>query len=782
MAIDDRLKYIAARAKEAGKTLDQPPELSPEQLAAVRHLTQDTGRTGAIRMVQGSAGTGKTDQVINVAKQAWEQAGYKVIAATPTAKAARVLQRATGLNVQTITKAMADYELPWGGILIHHLRQLKNELLGKRTRPLPKPRPVPLDPKCILLVDEAGMVGTRGHLMLAQQANKSGATLALLGDRFQLPPIERGAPFQSLSHRVGCVELTDIQRQQADWARRVAKLAAAGEVPQALQILAEHNAIHARDTVAKAAGAMVDRWAALGAVRDPQQAIMLATTNDECEALNQLAQRRRLAENVMSAKRSVPIRDEDLARGINYASRVYQGDQVLITRNCSAINVQNGTVGTVIGINPLTNNVTVQFDTGESAIIPAKNFPHLRLGYAVTTYKAQGDGHPNVLVLVTESPQSQPAFYVQMTRAYGTTEIFTTRGLWNPEQQAVSQSPLAEFLSRQPDLRLASDLMDVARDRAQADGTTLPPLEINFPKPPSGPGSPSAPPAPASNEVPPQVAGEPIPPSSRLSPDTPPKSGETPVVQVTPDSLPSFSDWTFSDPSSRTIDAASATQPEAASAMPMPLPLPPQKRKKKKKKRPSEVSDFETPDDEEPQANLTEEITPEPEIGESFESAPVDLPSVLPDDFLIVPVPSIFQWRPAQPGAPIDRVPLLPADFLSTPRRPLARAIPSRIISSKSDTGRDATPTSLHDPQQISLEDARNPAYRRARQEKLLQAAIAQAASQFGVPLDHVEIIGVREWEEQSGEMITVWIEITYRIRSYGPVDLMKLIAFPVLV
>lgn len=700
---------------------------------------------------------------IAVSTQAWEEAGYTVVAATPSAKAARILQEATGVDVQTITKALGDYELPWGAILSHHLTQLKNELLGRPTRPVHKPGPVRLDGKTILLVDEAGMVGTREMLMLAQQAERSGATLVLVGDANQLPPVRRGAPFESLSNRVGCVELTDIQRQKAEWARQVAKLAAAGEVPRALQLLAEHNAVHTHDTVEKAAASMVAKWAALGAVRDPHRAIMLANTNDECEALNQLAQRRRVAENAINSKRSIQIRDVDAARGIDYANNVFRGDQVLITRNSSAANVHNGMVGTVTNINTITQNLTVTFPNGQSAMIPAQRFPHLRLGYAVTTYKAQGDSQPDVLVLATESPQSQPAFYVQMTRAFGTTEIFTTKGLWNPDKEPVHKSPLAQYLSRQPDLRLASDLMDITRAEAEGAGSTLPPLEINFPKTPPPPDPPSVSPVPGSTL---------FPTGHRTS------STDAARSQSAAPANPPVDERPIADPPRQPVTATSLPLPTAGT---WPLPSPP-KRRRKKKKRATDSTEADTQeviDQEEAVIPPVEVIAPEAAT-ESELIAPVDRPPVLPSEFFIIPVPSLAHWRPIASKISPDRIPLLPQDFLTTPRRPIVRSIPSRAITPRPASEPLASPIHSAEPQSISIEDARNPAMRRARREKLLAATIAQVANEHGVPPAQVEVVNIREWEEESGNIIKLWTEITFLIRTYGPLDLIKLIAFPI--
>lgn len=79
-------------------------------------------------------------------------------------------------------------------------------------------------------------------------------------------------------------------------------------------------------------------------------------------------------------------------------------------------------------------------------------------------------------IFVTESEQWKLSFNVQVSRARESTTIFTTRSLWDPKHQLIHQSPLADLLLRQPDLRLASDLMDKERQRETSAPSV--PLEL----------------------------------------------------------------------------------------------------------------------------------------------------------------------------------------------------------------------------------------------------------------------------------------------------------------
>lgn len=54
-----------------------------------------------------------------------------------------------------------------------------------------------LNERTILVVDEAGMVGTLQMARLVEEAEKAGVKLALVGDEQQLQPIEHRAPFKT---------------------------------------------------------------------------------------------------------------------------------------------------------------------------------------------------------------------------------------------------------------------------------------------------------------------------------------------------------------------------------------------------------------------------------------------------------------------------------------------------------------------------------------------------------------------------------------------------------
>ncbi len=138
--------------------------LSGEQADALAHVTD--GRD--LSVVVGHAGTGKS-AMLGVAREAWEAAGYEVRGVALSGIAAENLEGGSGIASRTI----ASMEHGW---------QQGREGLSTRD---------------VLVIDEAGMVGTRQLERVLSHAEEAGAKVVLVGDPRQLQAIEAGAAFRS---------------------------------------------------------------------------------------------------------------------------------------------------------------------------------------------------------------------------------------------------------------------------------------------------------------------------------------------------------------------------------------------------------------------------------------------------------------------------------------------------------------------------------------------------------------------------------------------------------
>jgi hypothetical protein len=130
------------------------PTAGSDQQAMVRDLCQ--GGQG-VAVVVGRAGTGKTF-ALGIARHAWQLDGYRLLATAPTGIATLSLQGEGFEDVVTCDRLLADLV---GG----------HETLSDRT---------------VLVVDEAGMLGSRKLDRLLEHAEQAQAKVVLVGDDRQL--------------------------------------------------------------------------------------------------------------------------------------------------------------------------------------------------------------------------------------------------------------------------------------------------------------------------------------------------------------------------------------------------------------------------------------------------------------------------------------------------------------------------------------------------------------------------------------------------------------------
>ena len=71
-----------------------------------------------------------------------------------------------------------------------------------------------MEPNTVLVIDEAGMVGTRVLARALDHAERAGAKVVLVGDPKQLPEIDAGGLLAALAERMPGAELTTNRRQR----------------------------------------------------------------------------------------------------------------------------------------------------------------------------------------------------------------------------------------------------------------------------------------------------------------------------------------------------------------------------------------------------------------------------------------------------------------------------------------------------------------------------------------------------------------------------------------
>jgi hypothetical protein len=346
--------------------------LSGEQADALAHVTD--GRD--LGVVVGHAGTGKS-AMLGVAREAWEAAGYEVRGVALSGIAAENLESGSGIASRTI----ASMEHGW---------QQGRDLLTTRD---------------VLLIDEAGMVGTRQLERVLSHAAEAGAKVVLVGDPQQLQAIEAGAGFRSIHERHGGAEIGEVRRQRQDWQRDATRDLANRRTGNALEAYRSHGMVHEAQTREQARGDLIDRWDRDRQSSPDRTRIILTHTNDEVRAVNEAARMRMRAAGDLGNEVRVTVERGD--RG--FAS----GDRVMFLQNERGLGVKNGTLGTIEQVS--AQSMTVQTDDGRSVRFDLKDYNRIDHGYAATIHKAQGMTVDRIHVLATPGMDARSS-YVALSR------------------------------------------------------------------------------------------------------------------------------------------------------------------------------------------------------------------------------------------------------------------------------------------------------------------------------------------------------------------------------
>ncbi len=377
MAVAQRLARAGTHGVEARHieaALRAFPRLSEEQAAAVRHVTGE----GRLAAVAGAAGAGKST-MLAAARTAWERQGLRVRGAALAGKAAEGLQKDAGIESRTI----ASLEWAWA--------QGKDRL----------------GPRDVLVIDEAGMIGSRQLGRVLAEARKSGAKVVLVGDARQLQPIEAGAPFRAIVERIGVASIETIIRQREEWARKASMELAKGRVQTGLAAYQERGHVRFEASREEAKRAIALDW--MAGRKDGQDAIVLAHTRADVRDLNVAIRKARAEAGELGKATAFQIEQG----GREFAA----GDRIVFLKNDRELGVKNGTLGTVeaAGAGRLTVILDGDKASRERVTVEAHAYAEVDHGYAVTIHKSQGATVDRAFVLASGG-MDRHLTYVAMTR------------------------------------------------------------------------------------------------------------------------------------------------------------------------------------------------------------------------------------------------------------------------------------------------------------------------------------------------------------------------------
>ena len=232
-----------------------PDALGADQRAALGHVLSSSDRVTGFR---GLAGTGKTTTLKEFSR-VMSQAGGEAVFLAPTAGAVDVLRKDGFKEAATLAKFLADPE-----------RQAR--VSGRSP---------------VIVLDEAGAVGTSDMLRLLEIAQARGARVVLSGDTGQHASVAQGDALRLIEEHSGYrfAVLSEIRRQKPAVFRQAVKLAAGQDAAGAFRLLQKDGAVV--EALAEDGGPLHMEAAAayLKAVDAGQSALLISPTWGEIEAV-----------------------------------------------------------------------------------------------------------------------------------------------------------------------------------------------------------------------------------------------------------------------------------------------------------------------------------------------------------------------------------------------------------------------------------------------------------------------------------------------------------------
>jgi len=339
-------------------------ELAPEQREAIRQAV-----TSKVLVITGGPGTGKTT-LVNSIIRILEKKSRKILLAAPTGRAAKRMSETTGHEAKTIHRLL---EFSPKGMVFERDRH----------------NPLEAD---LVIVDEASMIDTvlAYHLLKAIPPH---AQVIFVGDVDQLPSVGPGSVLRDIidSGAVTVVRLEHIFRQAEQSqivvnAHRINR----GDMPvtTAAQARTDFHFIERNEpeeilaTIKEMLKERIPKGLGFDALEDvqvltPMHRGLLGSANLNAELQTLL--------NPHGA---------ELTRG----SRTLRvGDKVMQIRNNYDLDVFNGDIGRVMGIDTTDQEVSIAYD-GRTVIYDYGDLDEVVLAYACSIHKAQGSEYPCVVI------------------------------------------------------------------------------------------------------------------------------------------------------------------------------------------------------------------------------------------------------------------------------------------------------------------------------------------------------------------------------------------------
>jgi len=265
--------------------------------------------------------------------------------------------------------------------------------------------------KDVLVIDEAGMIGTRQLHRIITEAQKQGAKIILVGDPEQLQPINAGTPFKDIADQIGAVRLAEIHRQQKDWQKQASLDLAEQRTENAINAYEVNgNVKECRDNSEAITSLVKDYMVDLSLSDKDASRLALAYRRKDVFAINQAIRFARQSEG------ELPV--ETLLQTKHGKRAFSPSDRILLTENNHPLGIRNGMLGTVRSVGEDALEILLDANDGKSqrkVVINPKLYSSFDHGYATTIHKSQGATVDRTYVLGSVL-MDRHLTYVAMTR------------------------------------------------------------------------------------------------------------------------------------------------------------------------------------------------------------------------------------------------------------------------------------------------------------------------------------------------------------------------------
>jgi conjugative relaxase-like TrwC/TraI family protein len=395
--------------------------LGDDQATAVRTLTSTTD---GVAVLVGPAGTGKTF-TLDTIRATYQAAGYRVVGAAPSARAAHELH--------------TDARIP--SCTLHRL-------LGSWSRGYDLPHA-----HTLLVIDEAAMAGIRELETAVTTVVRAGGRVLLVGDHHQLPEVTAGGGFAALATdpNLTVAQLTVNRRQRQPWEIAALEALRDGHVPAAVDAYRSHGRVVATEDRNAMLAEAVGRW--FSAHHDGHNPVLIAGTKATVDALNRSVRQVLHAQELLGEwagtwdRRDFAIGDRVVLRINDYTASTTAGDQAHVLNGQTATLTARTGSGVVVRLDHDSTEVHLG-----AAYLDAGGLDH---AYALTAHRAQG-GTWDLAIAVGADGLYREAGYLVLSRGRHENWLIVTQ----PELDDLD----ADLARHDSPLRLPGETADVDDD------------------------------------------------------------------------------------------------------------------------------------------------------------------------------------------------------------------------------------------------------------------------------------------------------------------------------